>query len=78
MAQRVTLRTRCSYNTKSARNKVVKTPGGKLVVQNLKKVATAPKCGKSNRSLAFRTRTVGSVQRGADHYMRVCLAFALV
>ncbi|KAL7415833.1 ribosomal protein L34Ae [Mrakia frigida] len=45
MAQRVTLRTRKSYNTKSARNKVVKTPGGKLVVQNLKKVATAPKCG---------------------------------
>jgi hypothetical protein len=51
MAQRVTLRTRKSYNTKSARNRVVKTPGGKLVVHNLKKIASRPKCGDCGTAL---------------------------
>ena len=36
---RVTLRRRKSYNTKSNRIKVVKTPGGKLVVQYRRKPA---------------------------------------
>jgi len=45
MAQRVTLRTRKSYNTTSNRRRVVKTPGGKLVYHHLKKLGTAPKCG---------------------------------
>jgi hypothetical protein len=45
MAQRVTIRKRTPYNTKSNRRRVVKTPGGKLVYQHLKKLATAPKCG---------------------------------
>ena len=45
MAQRVTLRKRTPYNTTSARRRVVKTPGGKLVYHHLKKLATAPKCG---------------------------------
>lgn len=39
MAQRVTLRKRQPYNTKSNRRRVVKTPGGKLVVHHLKKLA---------------------------------------
>jgi hypothetical protein len=45
MAQRVTLRKRQPYNTTSNRRRVVKTPGGKLVVHHLKKPATQPKCG---------------------------------
>ncbi|CAI8510789.1 unnamed protein product [Pichia kudriavzevii] len=32
-------------NTKSNQIKVVKTPGGKLVAQHVKKQATRPKCG---------------------------------
>ncbi|KGK35996.1 hypothetical protein JL09_g4855 [Pichia kudriavzevii] len=34
-----------SDNTKSNQIKVVKTPGGKLVAQHVKKQATRPKCG---------------------------------
>jgi hypothetical protein len=45
MAQRVTIRKRTPYNTKSNRRRVVKTPGGKLVYHHLKKLATSPKCG---------------------------------
>ncbi|KIY72209.1 ribosomal protein L34e, partial [Cylindrobasidium torrendii FP15055 ss-10] len=45
MAQRVTLRKRTPYNTTSARRRVVKTPGGKLVYHHLKKLPTQPKCG---------------------------------
>jgi len=45
MAQRVTLRKRQPYNTKSNRRRQVKTPGGKLVYHHLKKPGTAPKCG---------------------------------
>lgn len=41
MAQRVTLRKRTPYNTTSARRRVVKTPGGKLVVHHLKKLAVS-------------------------------------
>lgn len=52
MAQRVTYRRRLSYNTKSNKVKVVKTPGGKLNVQYLAKRATAPKCGDCGDELA--------------------------
>lgn len=45
MAQRVTYRRRLSYNTKSNKIRVVKTPGGKLNVQYVKKRTAAPKCG---------------------------------
>jgi hypothetical protein len=41
MAQRVTLRKRQPYNTTSNRRRVVKTPGGKLVVHHLKKKAVS-------------------------------------
>merc|ERR1712156_46476 len=44
MVQRITYRRRVSYNTKSNRRKVVRTPGGKLVFQYLKKRPTVPKC----------------------------------
>merc|ERR1711939_653194 len=45
MAQRVTLRTRKSYNTKSNRRRIVKTPSGELRYHHIGKLATAPKCG---------------------------------
>ncbi|CAF0780221.1 unnamed protein product [Didymodactylos carnosus] len=45
MVQRLTYRRRLSYNTKSNRVKVVKTPGGKLIYQYIKKRGTLPKCG---------------------------------
>ncbi|GAB1604686.1 60S ribosomal protein L34-like [Argonauta hians] len=45
MTQRLTFRRRLSYNTKSNRRKVSKTPGGKLVYLYVKKLGTIPKCG---------------------------------
>merc|ERR1711956_115480 len=44
MVQRITYRRRLSYNTKSNKRKTVRTPGGKLVFQYLKKRPTLPKC----------------------------------
>ncbi|KAF6155387.1 hypothetical protein GIB67_019913 [Kingdonia uniflora] len=44
MVQRLTYRSRHSYATKSNQNRVVKTPGGKLVYQRTKKRASGPKC----------------------------------
>ncbi len=41
MAQRVTLRKRTPYNTTSNRRRVVKTPGGKLVVHHIKKLTVS-------------------------------------
>ena len=44
MVQRITYRRRLSYNTKSNKVKTVRTPGGKLVFQYLKKRPSVPKC----------------------------------
>merc|ERR1712062_870707 len=44
MVQRITYRRRLSYNTNSNRRKKVRTPGGKLVFQYLKKRPSVPKC----------------------------------
>merc|ERR1712211_155048 len=44
MVQRITYRRRLSYNTNSNRRKKVRTPGGKLVFQYLKKRPAVPKC----------------------------------
>jgi len=52
MAQRLTYRRRCGYNTTSNRVKVVKTPGGRLVYQHQKKRGTRPKCGDCGCTLA--------------------------
>ncbi|KAJ1920734.1 60S ribosomal protein L34B [Mycoemilia scoparia] len=52
MAQRVTYRRRHSYNTKSNKIRVVKTPGGVLRALHLKKRGTAPKCGDCGSALA--------------------------
>lgn len=45
MAQRLTYRRRLSYNTKSNKVRVVKTPGGKLTYLYTKKRAAVAKCG---------------------------------
>ncbi|KAK7680079.1 60S ribosomal protein L34B [Cerrena zonata] len=67
MAQRVTYRRRNPYNTRSNKIKVVKTPGGKLVAQHLKKQATRPKCGDCGNVLAgistLRPREYASVSK---------------
>ena len=44
MVQRITYRRRLSYNTRSNRRKITRTPGGKLVFQYLKKRPAVPKC----------------------------------
>ncbi|KAI1714461.1 ribosomal protein l34e domain-containing protein [Ditylenchus destructor] len=45
MVQRLTYRRRLSYNTKSNKVKVSKTPGGRNVVLYRKKIGKVPKCG---------------------------------
>ncbi|KAJ3194540.1 60S ribosomal protein L34 [Irineochytrium annulatum] len=52
MVQRVTYRRRLSYNTNSNKHRIVKTPGGKLVYQRVKKLTGAPKCGDCGDKLA--------------------------
>jgi large subunit ribosomal protein L34e len=45
MVQRLHYRRRHSYNTKSNKTKVIKTPGGRLLYQYRTKIANGPKCG---------------------------------
>ncbi|EDO05765.1 ribosomal protein L34 family protein [Babesia bovis T2Bo] len=52
MVQRVVLRRHCRYNTRSNKQRKVKTPGGRLVVQRRVKVAQGPKCGDCKCKLA--------------------------
>ncbi|CAG5092178.1 hypothetical protein G9C98_001043 [Cotesia typhae] len=51
MVQRLVLRRRLSYNTKSNRRRIVRTPGGKLVYQYLKKPKKIPRCGQCHDKL---------------------------
>ncbi|KAK3924177.1 60S ribosomal protein L34 [Frankliniella fusca] len=51
MVQRLVYRRRLSYNTKSNRRKVVRTPGGRLVYQYLKKPGKIPRCGQCKDTL---------------------------
>eukprot|EP00803_Ostreobium_quekettii_P000643 evm.model.scf_83.7 EVM.evm.TU.scf_83.7 scf_83:149168-151897(+) len=44
MAERVTYRRRHPYRTRSNRTRLVRTPGGKLVVQYMKKKVNNPHC----------------------------------
>ena len=67
MAQRVTFRRRNPYNTRSNKIKVVKTPGGVLRAQHVKKLASRPKCGDCGIALAgvsaLRPREYASVSK---------------
>ncbi len=47
MSQRLTLKRRLSYSTRSNRRKIVKTPGGRLTYQYIKKQGSFPRCGDS-------------------------------
>merc|ERR1712210_346294 len=62
MVQRLTYRRRLAYNTASNGRKIVKTPGGKLVYQRVKKAASVPICGVTKKPLrgarAVRSRIV--------------------
>ncbi|XP_065173074.1 large ribosomal subunit protein eL34-like [Atheta coriaria] len=51
MVQRLVFRRRLSYNTKSNRRRIVRTPGGKLVYQYLKKTKKVPRCGQCKDKL---------------------------
>ncbi|CAO1617891.1 unnamed protein product [Parajaminaea phylloscopi] len=74
MAQRVTLRRRNPYNTKSNRRRVVKTPGGKLRYLHIKKLPTAPKCGDCHTALpgikALRPREYATVSKRSKTVQR--------
>merc|ERR1712189_71941 len=48
---RLVLRRRLSYNTKSNRRRITKTPGGKLVYLYTKKAGSTPKCGDCKEKL---------------------------
>jgi large subunit ribosomal protein L34e len=52
MVKRVTLRTRCSYHTKSHKIWQVRTPGGRLVVQYADKIASGPQCKETKKRLS--------------------------
>ncbi|KAG0175492.1 60S ribosomal protein L34 [Apophysomyces sp. BC1034] len=67
MAQRLTYRRRLSYNTRSNRVHVVKTPGARLVYQYEKKPVKAPRCGDCGEALqgikALRSRQFANVSK---------------
>jgi large subunit ribosomal protein L34e len=78
MVQRLMFRRRKSYSTASNKTKVVRTPGGRLVMQFLGKKGTVPVCGDTGvklsgipalrpyeyKSLAKRKRTVSRAYGG--------------
>ncbi|KAI9320457.1 60S ribosomal protein L34-B, partial [Dichotomocladium elegans] len=74
MAQRLTYRRRLSYNTRSNKVKVVKTPGGKLVYQYQKKAVKAPRCGDCGVALqglkAIRARKLARVSKSEKSVSR--------
>ncbi|MDK2413293.1 large ribosomal subunit protein eL34 [Penaeus vannamei] len=49
---RLTLRRRLSYNTASNKRRIVRTPGGRLVYQYVKKRGKRAACGNCKRELA--------------------------
>jgi len=67
MAQRVTIRKRTPYNTTSNRRRIIKTPGGKLRYQHIKKLPSAPKCGDCGIALpgipALRPRQYATISK---------------
>ncbi|RKO95158.1 hypothetical protein CAUPRSCDRAFT_732, partial [Caulochytrium protostelioides] len=52
MVQRVTYRRRLSYNTKSNKISVTKTPGGRIVAHRLRKRGSPVSCGDCGIALA--------------------------
>nr|AAX48867.1 L34 [Suberites domuncula] len=52
MVNRLTYRRKLSYNTKSNRTRVSKTPGGRLVYLYIKKRGSVPRCGDCKTKLS--------------------------
>ncbi|CAD7934107.1 unnamed protein product [Amoebophrya sp. A25] len=52
MVQRQTYSRHVSWNTKSNKHRFLKTPGGRLTYQIVKKKASKPKCGDTGKPLA--------------------------
>ena len=59
MVQRLTYRRRLSYNTKSNKKKIIRTPGNKLVYHYVKKSRTIPRCGWCKQNLRGMTAVRG-------------------
>ncbi|CAH1246273.1 large ribosomal subunit protein eL34-like [Branchiostoma lanceolatum] len=74
MVQRLTYRRRLSYNTKSNRRRISKTPGGKLVYLYTKKKGSVPICGDCKIKLfgvkAPRPKKLMSMSRRLKHVTR--------
>merc|ERR1712203_79349 len=51
MVERLTYRRHTRYNTKSNGQRILRTPGGRLVFQRTKKKATGPKCGDCGKAI---------------------------
>merc|ERR1719456_1671366 len=51
MVERLTYRRHTRYNTKSNRQRTLRTPGGKLTFHILKKKAKGPSCGDCGKTL---------------------------
>eukprot|EP00930_Biecheleria_cincta_P051788 TRINITY_DN36_c0_g1_i4.p1 TRINITY_DN36_c0_g1~~TRINITY_DN36_c0_g1_i4.p1 ORF type:complete len:126 (-),score=34.02 TRINITY_DN36_c0_g1_i4:80-457(-) len=51
MVARLTYRRQCRYNTKSNKQRILKTPGGKLTYQAVAKTSKGPKCGDCGKAL---------------------------
>lgn len=51
MVERLAFRRHVSWNTRSNKNRRLRTPGGKLTYQVLKKKARQPRCGDTKRKL---------------------------
>ncbi|AQZ13331.1 RPL34A (YER056C-A) and RPL34B (YIL052C) [Zygosaccharomyces parabailii] len=75
MAQRVTYRRRNPYNTRSNKIRVVKTPGGVLHSQHVKKLVSRPKCGDCGVALpgiaAVRPRAYATLSKTSKSVSRV-------
>ena len=51
MAERLTYRRHNRYNTKSNKQRILRTPGGRLVYQHVQKKAKGPKCGDCGKAI---------------------------
>lgn len=79
MVQRVTYRRRHAYATKSNKTRIVRTPGGKLVVQYPKKKTSHPVCGVTGALLAGVRGSAGECKASrvlAASYVVAVLNFA--
>merc|ERR1712179_545015 len=74
MVQRLTFRRRLSYNTKSNKHTISKTPGGKLVYLYKKKAGSVPKCGDCKLKLhglqPARPRKLSTMTKRLKHVTR--------